>query len=144
MPQPFKAAAITVGLALVLGPLPSSATPADGRSQLTASECMYPGHVRSWSLLQDSRVLVDAGRRQFVIELQEGCPGLGHNPFLGFITNHPGGRICGQNGDRLIPHGSAATDRSPCAIRDLRAISKDDYGRYLQQRTVPVSMGQAS
>jgi hypothetical protein len=96
--------------------------------------CLNPAHVRGWSLLPDDHVLVDAGKRRFLIELSQTCAGLDHNPFLGFISHRPDSRVCGQRGDQLVPHGSAAGRRPPCPIQRVRLLDDAEYANELERR----------
>lgn len=106
-----------------------------------APGCLNPAQVRGWSLLPDDHVLVDAGRQRFVIELAEACPGLDHNPFLGFISQRPDSRVCGQRGDQLVPHGSAAGARPPCPIHRLRLVEEIEYANERQRRVQSNGIG---
>jgi hypothetical protein len=145
--MPNSTTAILAGMAMALcttAPTPARAAESGHAPLRPMSECIDPGRVRSWRMLDDDRVLVDAGRRHYLIELQSGCPELSHNPFLGFISNNPIGRVCGDIGDRLVPHGSAASGRPQCAIRRLQAISGDQHGRLLDQRPTRVSFDPTS
>jgi hypothetical protein len=105
------------------------------------AECLHPAKVRGWKLLPDAHVLVDAGRERFVIELSGDCPGLGDNPFLGFISDRTDSLVCGIRGDRLVPHGSAAGSRPPCPIRQLRVVDDVEYANQLQRRVQVDSIG---
>jgi hypothetical protein len=139
-------AGMAASFALSCTPLALAASPGSDSAYAPlrpVAECMDPGRVRSWTLLMDNNVLVDAGQRNYLISLRGSCPELTVNPFLGFISNNPIGRVCGDVGDRLVPHGSAASGRPHCSIQSVRVVSNDDYNRFLQQRNVRVSNHQA-
>lgn len=104
-------------------------------------DCLDPAHVRGWSLLPGDQVLVDAGKRRFVIELVAACPGLEHNPFLGFVSQRTGSRVCGVRGDQLVPHGSAAGGRPPCPIGRLRVVDDAEYADGLERRVQADGIG---
>jgi len=91
------------------------------------SECLDPGRVRSWQLLDDTRVLVDAGRRHYLVVLTRTCPELGYNTEIQFSNKGPGQRICGDLGEQILPSGSLAGAIRPCDIQRLLRISRDEY-----------------
>ena len=117
----------TILLALALSALPTRAVLADA-----AGPCIDPGKVRAWTTLPERRVLIDAGREHFLVQLSARCPELADNPFLGYRSSHPAGRVCGRDGDSLVPHGSAAGHRARCPITALRTLDGDEYYRLLQ------------
>lgn len=108
--------------------LPAAGRDADGYAPLRpVGECIDPARVRSWALDGDERLLIDAGRRHYLVELSTGCPELGINPFIGFVSRNPSGRICGDIGDRVVPHGSAAAGRGWCPIQRVNVIDEAQY-----------------
>jgi hypothetical protein len=141
MPNSTTAVLAGIAVAVALAQAGPSAANADSDYTLRPQDCIDPGHVRNWQLLDESRVLVDAGRQHYLIELAAACPELGHNPFLGFISNNR--LICGARGDRLVPHGAADGSRPQCDIRELQPISNEEQHRLLQQRPVQARFEQA-
>ncbi len=129
MPLRMSASRLAIALAVSTSAAAGMAWAGDDASSRPIkpiTDCMDPGRVRAWSN-QGDRVVVDAGRRQYVIELAHGCPELDLNPFLGFISHNPSGRICGDVGDRLVPHGAHASVRRQCSIRGMRMIDRAEY-----------------
>jgi hypothetical protein len=122
------AASVPAGTAQA--PPPAAAPPAQ---TLAEDACVDPGKVRGWSLLGDRRVLIDAGKQRFLVDLSTNCPQLSDNPFLGYRSDHVAGRVCGRPGDRLVPHGSTATGGDDCPVRRLRTLSGEEYDRYLKE-----------
>lgn len=114
---------------LVLLPLAATAQPAgSGYAPLQPhSECLDPARVRSWHLIDSTRLLVDAGRRHYLVLLNHACPELGHNPGIVFAGKGPSQRICGYAGEQILPSGSLAGSLRPCDIQRLLRISREEF-----------------
>jgi hypothetical protein len=132
---PILVAVLSLALAAAAAPLQAG----EGPGARGGGDCIDPGRVRGWAALHGQRVLIDAGRRHYLVELSGSCPQLAEHPFLGYHSNHAAGRVCGRDGDRLVPHGSAASRRGDCPIRRLRAVDGDEYARIMRQARAQVA-----
>ena len=51
---------------------------------LRGGECLDPNMARSFTELDDNRLLVDAGHYRYLIEVSSGCWNLRNTPVIGF------------------------------------------------------------
>lgn len=98
------------------------------------SQCLDPSRARSWTLLDSSRLLVDAGRNKYLIELAWSCPELATQPTLKFSSRAPSGRVCGDVGERVLGGGLPAKAFLPppgqeagCLISRASRLTADEY-----------------
>lgn len=96
------------------------------------SECLDPDRARSWQMLDSNRLLVDAGRRHYLIELAWSCPELGTHADLVFRSHNAGGRVCGDIGDSIVPQGSGGNILGRCDIARIIRISAEQYAAELR------------
>jgi len=113
-------------------------------------ECMVARHVRDWGVIDNQRLVVRSlGERYYDIRLQHRCSALGKRPLLSFsdslyplplgsgrgfrrgVGQDPvltDGRICGDPGESVIPHGGVWTGTDlPCRIASVRRIDRGTF-----------------
>lgn len=125
--------------ALLAGSLPGQSVAADSGESGYApirpiTQCLDPSRARSWTMLDSSRLLVDAGRNKYLIELAWSCPELATQPALRFSTRAPSGRVCGDVGERVRPGGLPVRAFVPppgqeagCLISRASRLTADEY-----------------
>jgi len=96
---------------------------------LRGGECLDPDYIRSFTNLDDQRLLVDAGRRRYLIEVSRSCWNLRFTSFIGFRGDPMFNRVCGTPFDALL-----TSDRIPCRIERMELISVEAYKQALAQR----------
>ena len=143
MKHPTPVTALLTGAfligALLAGVAPSSQA-AEGYAPIQpVQSCLDPSRARSWTLLDSSRLLVDAGRKQYLFELAWSCPELATEPTLQFHSRSPHGRICGAIGDRVRGSGTVPSQLPPgqeagCQISRARLLSREEYDAELRAR----------
>lgn len=70
------------------------------------SRCLIPQRVRDWAYVADNRILVNAGRRKYRIDLSYGCPALAFGTFIHFDPGPGVGRLCGHINEAVVVRGS--------------------------------------
>lgn len=105
----------------------SAAKPAK-ESRLSGSKCLDPRQARSWTLLDDRSLLVDAGRYMYRLELAPACTGITWSQFIRFRGDSVSGRVCGTFDDAVI------TREYPCRIERMRLITRDEYTQLIKAR----------
>jgi hypothetical protein len=113
-------------------------------------ECMVARHVRDWGVVDKQRLVVRTlGERYYDVRLRHGCRDLLRRPLLSFsdrmqplplgsgrgfqrgVGEDPvtaDGRICGDLGDSVIPHGGLANGTEiPCRIDSVRRIERQAF-----------------
>lgn len=131
---------VTLLLGSLLGSGVPSASASEGYAPIhPAQSCLDPSRARSWTLLDSSRLLVDAGRHQYLFELAWSCPELATEPNLRFSTRSPHGRICGAIGDRVRGSGTVPSQLPPgqeagCQISRARLLNREEYDAELRAR----------
>lgn len=90
-------------------------------------ECLDPMRARAFLLVDGDRLLVDAGRRHYLIELRWNCPALYNASALDFRSRNPAGRICGDIEEQVSAAGSPALQMDRCRIAKVTRISRDEY-----------------
>ena len=100
------------------------------------SACLDPGHARSWHLIDNDEILVDAGRKRFHLQLATSCPELAFNHTVGFRSGDGIGRICGSAGDTVVvPRHSPIG--IPCRIVEVTPLTKEQYAARLDGKQRP-------
>jgi hypothetical protein len=97
-------------------------------------ECMRAGRIKDWGVVDAHRVVVHTwDGRYYDIGLQDSCPTMARRAFLtateGWHAPMPDGRICGEMGEALLPHGfrpDRLTDH-PCRIANLQRIDRKTF-----------------
>lgn len=110
-------------------------------------DCMVARQVRDWGVVDNRRLVVRTlGDRYYDVELSHSCRDLSRRPLLSFRDGlrplplgsgrgfRPGvgrnpvlddGRICGDLGESVIPHGGVWSGTEiPCRIASVRRIDK--------------------
>lgn len=129
------------------GPAPAARHPAPLRP---VGECMVRNQVRDWGVVNDQRLVVRTlGERYYDIRLSHHCSALVKRPLLSFVENSHNlplgsgrgfrrgvghdpvttdGRICGDMGDAVLPHGGFRNGTDlPCDIASVRRIDRQAY-----------------
>ena len=123
----------SVALASLAMPTPP-ATSAQARDNASAaakyqplhgSQCLDPTRARGWTHLDDSHILIDAGRDKYWVEFYGTCPGLGFTSNILFRGDPISGRVCGSFTDSVLTH------EQPCRIGRMELLSKQQYRRAL-------------
>lgn len=97
-------------------------------------ECMRAGRIKDWGVVDARRVVVHTwDGRYYQVSLQDSCPAMAKRAFLsateGWHAPMPDGRICGEMGEALLPHGfhrDRLTDH-PCRIANVRRIDRATF-----------------
>lgn len=97
------------------------------------SECLDPQQARGWSRLDDGTVVVDAGRRKFLIRLPMRCPDLDHTPILNFRPAAGNSRLCGNATEALLGDARGGV-QIPCDIASIESLTPDDYRARMDER----------
>ena len=126
-PQMTVAAGAAVALLLAACAAPAPRGDAAGQAPpLPLAECLDPDRARSFVLLENDQLLVDAGRYRYHILLAHACPELGTTHALEFRPAGGIGRLCGGAMETVLPLGARPPVR-PCPIRSLRRVSDAEY-----------------
>lgn len=88
-----------------------------------ASACLEPSRARSFAVLDDDVLLVDAGADHYRLRLEPTCIGIDFEVALRFRGDPITGRICGYPRDAIL------TDRGDCRIDAVEWISREEYQR---------------
>ena len=113
-------------LALILA---SAAFAAEGTSAAPLrpmSECLDPQQARGWAILDAENIVVDAGRRKFLIRFHASCSELNWTPALQFRTANGVNRVCGHANEAVVPETRGGIV-IPCTIASITLI---DAARY--------------
>jgi hypothetical protein len=113
-------------------------------------ECMIARNVRDWGVVDPQRVVVRTlGERYYDVTLRHQCRAMLRRPFLSFsdslrplplgsgrgfrhgVGQDPvltDGRICGDMGDSVVPHGGTwSGSEIPCRIDSVRRIDRQAF-----------------
>lgn len=113
-------------------------------------ECMVARHVRDWGVVDARRVVVRTlGERYYDVRLRHDCRAMARRPLLSFSDSlrplplgsgrgyrrdlgrdrvASDGRICGDMGESVIPHGGFWTGTEiPCRIDSVRRIERQAF-----------------
>ena len=98
-------------------------TPRPDRTAPSAhATCLEPSRARSFSVLDDEVILVDAGSDHYRMEVEPACRGVDFAFALKFRGDPVTGRVCGF-------HDAILTDRGECRIDRLDWITREEYDR---------------
>lgn len=89
------------------------------------SECLDPDLARSWSEVDSTTLLVDAGSRKYRVLLAESCFSLGTSPELRFIGDSISNRVCGHVGEYVV------SGRQRCRIQRVERLDDATYQQAL-------------
>jgi hypothetical protein len=110
----------TLALAATAAQVPAD-TPAQGRNAIRpVSQCLDPARVRSWQPLDSFRVIVDAGRRRYLVETAAHCTAIAIGTevtFKGDLAN----RLCGDTAE-FIESGATR-----CRVSQVLPLTKQQY-----------------
>ena len=139
-----------VSLSLAAG-ISSAAGPDPQHAPLRPlGECMVARHVRDWGVVDARRLVVRTlGERYYDVRLRHDCramvrrplisfsdslrplplgSGRGYRPDIGRDPVTSEGRICGDMGESVIPHGGFRTGTEiPCRIDSVRRIERQAF-----------------
>ena len=120
---------------LAAAPTPAAAREGAGHTPLRPiSECLDPTRVRGYQVLDSRRLLVDAGRRRYLLTLSWSCNELHTHRALAFDSRNPSGRICGDIGDAVRPREGGGTLIGRCDVGRVELISAADWEAELRAR----------
>lgn len=148
----FAAATVSLLSACVSSapaPEPVAAAPV-AQPPLRSGDCMVARDVRDWGVVDARRVVVRTlGERYYDVTLQDRCTAMAKRPLLSFsdvprpvpLGSGSGydrnvgvdpvsadGRICGDLGETVIPHGGTWTGTDlPCRVAGVRRISRETF-----------------
>lgn len=90
------------------------------------SECLDPTQARGWAIVDTDAIVVDAGRRKFLLRFGASCPELEWTRQLQFRTPGGSGRLCGHAFDAVLPdsRGGVAV---PCSVKSITSIDAAGY-----------------
>ena len=97
--------------------------------RLIGADCLQPGLARGFTNLDDRRLLVDAGRRRYLVEVYGSCWNLEHSTLIAFRGDPISNRVCGSLMDAVLVAGG-----HPCKISRVEMVDKEAYKALLQQR----------
>lgn len=112
----------------------TAADPPGNRPLRPMSDCLDPSRVRGYRVLDSSRLLVDAGRRRYLLTLSWSCNELGTHRALAFESRNPSGRICGDLGDAVRPREGGGTVLTRCEIGRVELIDQATWDAELRAR----------
>lgn len=90
------------------------------------SECLDPTQARGWAIVEPDAIVVDAGRRKFLLRFGASCPELEWTTRLQFRTAGGGNRLCGHAREAVLPESRGGL-AIPCTLRSIESI---DAARY--------------
>lgn len=110
------------------------------------SQCLDPSRARAFLLVDGDRLLVDAGRRHFLIKLRWNCPTLYHATSLDFRSRNAAGRICGDIDEQVSAPVNPALKLDRCRIAKVTQITRDEYRDEIngQAQRVGAQVGRSS
>jgi hypothetical protein len=91
------------------------------------AECLDPDRARSWAVLDNDDILVDAGVDHYRLELQPTC-NADFEVALRFRGDPVMGRVCGYARDAIL------TDRGECRIDRVQWIPRAEYDLLLHPK----------
>ena len=138
----MKAITITTTAAMAMLLAASAGTAAAGEPVGHArlgpvGECMRAGHARDWGVVDAQRVVVRTwDNRYYDISLKDNCPAMAKKAYLALSEGRMirDGRICGEIGESVLPHGgrpNRLNDR-PCRIDSLRRMDKAEFDTFFE------------
>lgn len=96
---------------------------------LRGLECLDPDFARSFNTIDDQRLLVDAGRKRYVLQISGSCWNLDHTPVIEFRGDPISERVCGNAFDAVLVRGGT----HPCRIESMQLIDKATYKALLNE-----------
>lgn len=118
---------------LLLAATMATATPPAG--PLKGADCLDPSRARGWLAVDDSTLLVDAGRHKYRITLRHACTGLGLTADVGFRGDPISGRLCGHVGERVLAR------RDVCAVDRVELIDEATWKQQGQRSRLTLQGG---
>jgi hypothetical protein len=118
-------------LLLVLSPaIASSPAPSEpGPRYLRAGECLDPSFARGFTAMDNRHLLIDAGSRHYLVELEASCWNLDFANVIGFRGDPVSQRVCGGFNESIVFRGER-----PCRIERMSLVTKDEYKAALKDR----------
>jgi len=122
---------ISAALLLILSPaLASSPAPKpEGSRYLRGGECLDPTFVRGFTSMDNRHLLIDAGSRHYLVELEASCWNLDFANVIGFKGDPVSQRVCGGFNESIVFRGER-----PCRIERMSLVTKDEYKAALKDR----------
>lgn len=120
---------VSLGLALVAVAAPGPSAAAEGtpgNPLRPLSECLDPAQARRWAIVDPDKIVVDAGRRRFLIQLDAKCPDLHWTQLLQFRTAGGSSRLCGHAFEAVLPDARGGVS-IPCTVRSITSIDRERY-----------------
>jgi len=128
MRKPLFSAVLLVALCPALAS--SSPAPSDpGPRYLRGGECLDPSLARGFTAMDDRHLLIDAGSRHYLVELEASCWNLDFANAIGFKGNPISQRVCGGFNESIVFRGER-----PCRIERMATLTKDEYKAALKDR----------
>jgi hypothetical protein len=127
MRKPLFAAALLLVLspALASSPAPSGSGP----RYLRGGECLDPTFARGFAAMDDRHLLIDAGSRHYLVELEASCWNLDFANVIGFKGDPVSQRVCGGFNESIVIRGER-----PCRIERMSLVTNDEYKAALKDR----------
>jgi hypothetical protein len=86
-----------------------------------SAACLDPSRARSFAVLDDDTLIVDAGVDHYRLRLEPTCVGIDFEVALRFRGDPVTGRVCGNARDAIL------TDRGDCRIDRVEWIPREEY-----------------
>ncbi|MBB5209029.1 DUF6491 family protein [Chiayiivirga flava] len=118
----FGLALVALGAAGMAGA--TEGTPAAPLRPL--SECLDPTQARGWAIVEPDAIVVDAGRRKFLLRFGASCPELEWTTRLQFRTAGGSNRLCGYAREAVLPESRGGL-AIPCTLRSIESIDAERY-----------------
>jgi len=105
------------------------ATPGHAGPYLRGQQCLDPPSARGFSSFDERRLLVDAGRNRYLIEVSQACWNIDFASAIGFRGDPISGKVCGGPMDAILLRGEP-----PCHIESMLLLDKAQYQAALRER----------
>ena len=124
----MRTPSLIAALVLCAGAFPAlAATPAQPAAVwLHGHDCLDPAQARGYADLDRGRLLVDAGRKRYLVEVTPSCLNLDVAMVIGFRGDPISNRVCGGPMDAVLVRHSI-----PCRIERMQLLSKEEYRQAL-------------
>ena len=96
--------------------------------------CVDSSRVRNWIVINDETLLLDVGRKNFRVNLQQSCFNLSTSPILQFKGDPISGRICGSSLDAIRVQGEQ------CRIAKIQEIDKQTFNDAENKKNVSLKI----
>ena len=93
------------------------------------SLCLDPDRIRTWHFLDSDEMLVDAGRKHYLLQLSTSCPELTHSWQLASARATPSGGIWATRATR---RGRGASLLTSLPHREREAARKEQFAQELE------------